>query len=305
MVNTSTWHPERPDLNPTDATRELLREFRRHLLARGLAQGTIRHRIDAVANLAAGYGDLRKITLEDVEDALAKRRRTHSAEARKAIRSGYKVFFNWMVRTGRLDEDPTEWLEPIHIPQKMGRIVADEQVIAALELATLPEKAMILLARLAGLRLNELTNLHTRNRQGDVIFIVGKGGKQRIVPVNAELAEVLDRLEAMQGDGYYFPGRWGGAMHTQSVNKIITRRLGSNPHSLRHAAATSAYRGTGDLRSVQEMLGHASLATTQRYLHTDPEAIRAAADATSLGNPNGIKASAVERAGMSGTGRRD
>lgn len=304
MAAPHAWSPERPDLDLTNATRELLKEFRYHLLARGLAPGTIRHRIDAIANLAAEYGDLTQVTLEQLEATLGRKRRTLGPEARKAIRAGYRVFYAWMYRTERMDHDPSKLMEPVHVPNRTGRIVTDAQVVAALELATLPEKAMILLGRLAGLRLNEITTLHTDNREGDILRIAGKGGKVRMVPINDELGEVLDRLEAMQGEGYYFPGRYGGHMHAQSVNKIITRRLGSNPHSLRHAAATAAFRGTGDIRSVQEMLGHASLATTQRYLHIDPDAIRAAAAATSLGRPNGIGASAVERAGMNTRGAR-
>lgn len=303
MAAPRAWSPERPDLDLTAATRELMKEYRYHLLARGLAPGTIRHRIDAIANLAAEYGDLTTITLEQLEATLGRKRRTHGAEARKALRAGYRVFYAWMLRTERMDHDPSKLLEPVHVPNRMGRIVTDAQVLQALELATLPEKAMILLGRLAALRLGEITKLHTDDRESDVLRIAGKGGKMRMVPINGELAEVLDRLEAMQGRGYYFPGRFGGHMHEQSVNKLITQRLGMNPHSLRHAAATAAFRGTGDIRSVQEMLGHASLATTQRYLHIDPDAIRAAANATALGRPNGIGASTIERASMSGGAR--
>lgn len=297
MPNPRTWNPERPELDLDERTRDLLKAFRRHLLARGLAVGTIRMRVDTIANLAASCGDLTQITLEQLEDQLARRRRTHSAESRKSTRSAWRVFYAWMVRTGQMEEDPTKLLQPVYVPQKTGRIASDEMVVNALKLATLPEKAMILLARYAGLRLSELTNLHMRDREGDQLRIVGKGGKQRLVPINPELLQILERLEVMRGsDDYYFPGLFGGAMHPQSVEKIIKRRLGMNPHSLRHAAATAAYRGTGDLRSVQEMLGHASLATTQRYLHVDPEGIRAAAAATSLNLSADVTgSSAIER----------
>lgn len=91
------------------------------------------------------------------------------------------------------------------------------------------------------------------------------------------------RLEWRTGPGrYYFPGRFGGALHPMSVNKIITRHTGWNPHSLRHAGATAAYNSTRDMRAVQLMLGHASLATTQRYLHVDEDGMHAAALGTSL-----------------------
>ena len=84
------------------------------------------------------------------------------------------------------------------------------------------------------------------------------------------------------------------AIHPQALNKIITRATGCNPHSLRHAGATAAYEGTHDLRAVQEMLGHVSLVTTQRYVHVRADQIRAAAAATSLGTRRG-PTTAVER----------
>ena len=74
----------------------------------------------------------------------------------------------------------------------------------------------------------------------------------------------------------------GPHMHPMSVNKIITRITGWNPHSLRHAGATAAYNETHDLRGVQEMLGHASLAVTERYLHLDDASRRRVAAATEI-----------------------
>jgi site-specific recombinase XerD len=291
---TRAWNPTRPDLVMHDSDRELIKEFRRHLLARGLAIGTVRARVDDISNLAHNYGRLEAVKLENFEEFLARRRRSHRPESRKSIRSSWKVFYSWMVRTHRM-----EMLAPVQVPQVVGRIVSDAKVMEALQLSTLPEKAMILLGRAAGLRLSEIATLHSDMREGDMLLITGKGEKQRMVPINSELLDVLERLELIQGEGYYFPGRWGGSVHPQSLNKIITRRLGANPHSLRHAAATAAYRGTGDLQAVQQLLGHASLATTQRYLHIDPNQIRAAAAATSLGLGSS-SSSAIERVPFSG-----
>ena len=102
--------------------------------------------------------------------------------------------------------------------------------------------------------------------------------------VNEDLAAALHAIEA-PGQRFYFPGLRGPHMHPQSVHKIIQRLTGFNPHALRHAGATAAYNATRDLRAVQEMLGHASLATTQRYLHLDAEALRRVADATRIVRP--------------------
>lgn len=106
-----------------------------------------------------------------------------------------------------------------------------------------------------------------------------------MVPANDDLLDALFKLERTHGDGYYFPGRYGGHMHPQSVNKIITRKTGWNPHSLRHAGATAAYLATGDLRAVQMLLGHSSIATTQRYLNIGIDSVRRVAAATVFTEP--------------------
>ena len=129
-----------------------------------------------------------------------------------------------------------------------------------------------------------------RDRNGDVLTVLGKGDKERFVDANDPLLVALRTLEQEQPYGFYFPGDTGGHLHPQSVHKIIKRVTGWNPHSLRHAGATAAYRATLDLRAVQELLGHGSLATTQRYLHVTNEARRRAAHATVLGTPDRIAA---------------
>jgi site-specific recombinase XerD len=261
----------------------MMEEYRNSLLAAGRSHGTVKLRLMHVDHLGRVHPDLMKVTTAHLERFLADRRTSHSAEARKSMRSSFRAFYGWAHSTGRLTSDPAAALAPIRIPRKVPRLAADGEVQLALVSASLEETAMILLGRLAGLRLTEIATLHTRHREYDVLRITGKGEKQRRVPINDDLMNVLLQLEdERDGQGYYFPGRYGAHMHPASVNKIITRRLGANPHSLRHAAATSAYDGTHDLRAVQEFLGHSSLATTERYLHVGLDAVRAAAAATSL-----------------------
>ncbi len=212
------------------------------------------------------------------------------------MRSSWMVFYSWAERSGHIDRSPAADLAPVRLPRTVARIANDAEVLQGLATASLPEKAMVLLGRLAGLRLSEISALHMHDREGAVLRILGKGEHTRMVPVNDELLDVLERLEKLLGgDGYYFPGRFGGHAHAQSVCKQIKRVIGTNPHSLRHAAATAAYEGTHDLRAVQEFLGHASLATTERYLHVKVDAIRAAANSTSLGLAR-QNTSAIERA---------
>jgi site-specific recombinase XerD len=227
----------------------------------------------------ASMVDLLTATAEDLERVLATRRGL-AAETRKSQLASWRVFFGWAHKRGIRPDDPTLDLGSVRVPVRVPRVAADDDIAVAMIHATPMERAMIMLARYGALRLTELTTLHTDAREGDRLRIIGKGDKERIVYANEPLLFSLHALERENGRGYYFPGRTGPHMHPMSVNKIITRVTGWNPHSLRHAAATAAYRATGDLRAVQDMLGHASLATTQRYLHLDDTARRRVAEGT-------------------------
>jgi site-specific recombinase XerD len=264
----------------------LLTEYRNHLYASGRSEGTVKQRITHIEELLIRHRSLESITTADLERHLAgMRKRGLAPETMKSVRSSYRLFFAWAHSTGRIPTDPAHALEAIHIPVRVPRIAPDDVVQTALITATLEQRTMIMLARLACLRLTELTTLHTRAREHDALRIRGKGDKERIVYINDDLMQTLLEREREIGGGYYFPGRFGAYMHPQSVNKIITRVTGCNPHSLRHAGATAAYRATRDLRAVQQMLGHASMATTQRYLHLDEDAMRRAAAGTAFITP--------------------
>lgn len=258
----------------------MLDAYRQYLQATNMADGSIRLRLDHLGRLRLTHPDLLTVTEADLVAYLAARRHTHSPETRKSMRGSFRRFYRWAKKTGRIADDPTVELEPVRVPKKIARIADDHDLQAALIVADDQERAMILLARYGCLRLSEITTLHTRHRMGDLLIITGKGGKQRYVPANDDLLAVLLELERDQGHGYYFPGRAGPHMHPTAVGRKITRRTGWNPHSLRHAGATAAYQATGDLRAVQELLGHSSLATTERYLHTGMDAIRRAAAGT-------------------------
>ncbi len=282
MVNLRPNAIDRSNFDEAHGFRDLILAYRRHLRARGLSDGTVVQRVLHVETLHAQHPDVLRVTTEDLELILSRRRHTHAPESRRSMRSSWQRFYAWALDTGRMAHDPAAELAPIRLPRVVARIAKDEQVIRGLMGASTSEEAMVLLGRLAGLRLNEITTLHTSHREGAVLRVVGKGDNTRMIPINAELLEVLERLERIQGDGYYFRSRTGRHMHVQSVGKIIKRLTGCNPHSLRHAAATAAYEGTHDLRAVQEFLGHSSLATTERYIHVRAEQIRAVSEATAL-----------------------
>jgi integrase len=132
---------------------------------------------------------------------------------------------------------------------------------------------MVLLGRLAGLRRMEIAGLHTRDilqcQHGETtgldLYIVGKGGRERIVhlhsAIHVHLAAVLPR------GGFVFPGQIDGHLSPAHVGKLMAAVLpaGTTPHQLRHAAATAWYAVDRDLLAVQQLLGHSSPTTTQRY----------------------------------------
>jgi integrase/recombinase XerC len=274
----------REDFSEAHEFKVIIMRYRRHLRARGLSDGTVTQRLTHIEALQSAHPDVLHVTTEQLELLLSRRRHTHAPESRRSMRSSWQVFFAWAVRSELVVENPAADLSPIRMPRSVARIADDKKVIAALRTGNLSEQAMIMLGRFAALRLNEIATLHSSHREGDVLRILGKGDNTRMVPISEELLEVLVRLEKLNGGGgYYFPGRFGGHMHPQALNKIITRVSGCNPHSLRHAAATRAYEVTHDLRAIQELLGHASLATTERYIHVRVDQVRTATNAASSG----------------------
>ncbi len=259
---------------------DIISRFEQWMLGSSRADGTIRLRLQHVRRL----GRRVQLTLADgehIEAALGATRHL-APDTRHSILASWRLFYRWAVGKRYVLVDPMAMIEGIRVPVRMPRVAPDRAITDALRGASARDRALVMLGRYACLRLSELTCLHMRDRDGDRLRVLGKGDKERIVYANDDLLLTLKRLEREQPRGHYFPGATDGHMHPQSVHKIIKRLTGWHPHSLRHAGATAAYRATGDLRGVQDMLGHASLATTQRYLHLDDDARRRIAAATTI-----------------------
>lgn len=266
---------------------ELIRRFEQWLLASYRADGTVALRVRHVRTLAT-HVQLALATDEQIEQALISTRH-YSAEYRHSILASWKLLYRWATAKRLVMFDPTLLLDPIPVRKRVPRIAPDAAVSSALLNASPRDRALVMLARYACLRLSELTELHMHDRVGETLIILGKGDKERYVDVNPPLMVALVALEQEQPFGRYFPGATDGHLHPQSVHKIIKRLTGWHPHALRHAGATAAYRGTRNLRAVQEMLGHSSLATTERYLHISSAERRDAAHATMI-QPGGMLA---------------
>lgn len=248
------------------------------LHATGRADGTIRLRLAHVQRLGRRV-QLTLATDEHLEAALGATRHL-ARDTRHSILASWRLFYRWAVAKRLVLVDPTIELGSIPVPVRLPRVAPDSAIASALRGASSRDRALVMLGRYACLRLNEITTLKMSQRDGERLHVRGKGDKDRIVYLNDEVLAALRARERAVPDGYYFPGETDGHLHPQSVHKIIKRVTGWNPHALRHAGATAAYRATRDLRAVQAMLGHSSLATTQRYLHLDDDAMRAAAAGT-------------------------
>lgn len=244
--------------------------------AAGRSPKTMRLHVHYVRHLAREYPDPWAVTLVDLQDALTCE--TWSASARKSARSVWRGFFHWAHGVGLTGEWVAERLGTVTVPMGLPR-PAPETVVAAAVRADERVRFMALLAAHAGLRAGEISLVHERDLvAGDSLLIHGKGQRERIVPIMHD--ETLRRLTAVRG--YAFPGRDPRRPLTAGyVSRLMSAAMpdGWTAHNLRHQFATSAYDGTGDLLAVRELLGHATVQTTQIYVKVSTAKLRAAARA--------------------------
>jgi len=217
--------------------------------------------------------------------------------------SSIRGFYRWMVRFGRREDNPCECLKNVKTPKNLPSVLWEKEMA---DFAQLPEtsgilwpardKAIIMAMYSAGLRISELASLDMGNITGKMegARIAGKGGKERYVFFSDEarqaLADYLPQrnarlIKALPGNkpnsGSLFINRNGKKITVSGVRWIIDRYaqqsgLGKriHPHSLRHSFATHLVNSGCDVRVVQEMLGHSSLSTTQRYTHVNIEGLK-------------------------------
>ena len=216
-----------------------------------------------------------------------------TARALAAVRSLY----TWLRRSLGRDNPAIRLLRGPRAPAGVPRPLAEastERLIDAAEEADEPwiaarDVALLTLLYGAGLRIGEALALDRAERpRGDSLRILGKGGKERMVPLLPVIGEAIEQYLALcpHHGAPLFVGARGGRLQAGVVQRRmreLRRALGlpesATPHALRHSFATHLLGRGGDLRAIQELLGHASLSTTQRYTLVDAEALRRAYDA--------------------------
>jgi integrase/recombinase XerC len=217
--------------------------------------------------------------------------------------STLRSFLRWACREGHLEKNPAKNLRAPRVPRTLPRALTlpdTETLLSTSEDAGLPERerALFELLYATGLRVSEAAGLDVEDvdLSSKLARVVGKGNKERIVPFGEEAEDALRaylpvrlRLcrtltpslsrarvrEKTQGEPLFVNAR-GGRLTTRSMARLLKRRLRAaglpqelSPHALRHTFATHLLQAGADLRSIQELLGHASLSTTQKYTHLD------------------------------------
>lgn len=259
-------------LSPMNTTwGPLLTDYRTHQLAAGRSPGTIRLHYYRLTDLAALTPTVDAVTERMLLSILANP--TWKPETRKSVRSVYTVFFRWAHGAGHIPTDPAQGLPTVRVPSAVARPAPEHVVRRALMQADQRTGLMILLAAHAGLRCSEISRVHSSDRVGEELRVLGKGGKTRAVPLMDPLAGRLHQI-----DGWAFPNGRGGHLSAGHVTRLLSAALpdGWTGHTLRHRMATAAYAGTRDLLAVGAVLGHSRPETTQRYVRIPDDALRAA-----------------------------
>jgi integrase/recombinase XerC len=214
--------------------------------------------------------------------------------------SSIRGYYRWLIKTGKRKDDPSALIKNLKTPRTLPEFLWEAEMAS---FAELPEKegilwperdkALILVMYSAGLRIAELASLSMEQMADDFLSarVTGKGGKERYVFFSEEASRAMkeyfpartQRIKAEKPTDNVFINLRGGPLSIPGIRWIIGQygdRSGLkkhvHPHALRHSFATHLLNGGCDVRIVQEMLGHASISTTQRYTHVDMERLKQA-----------------------------
>ena len=240
-------------------------------------------------------------TLVDLRSWLSAQAQNDAARATIARRAAAaRTFYSWATRTGRVTADPSLRLVA---PRRHGRLPAvlrQADAAALLDVAAMAaddddpihvrNRAVLELLYASGIRVGELVaiDIDDVDLSTDMVRVTGKGAKERVVPFGIPARQALrawlalrSRLATSDSGAALFLGRRGGRVDQRQVREVVHGLVAHvrdapdlGPHGLRHSAATHLLEGGADLRVVQELLGHASLATTQLYTHVSVDRLR-------------------------------
>ena len=293
------------------ALARVLAEFERHLSAeRGLSPHTVRAYIGDVADLFAharrmGAEDAAALDIRRLRAWLAAQHALGRSRATLARRTAsVRVFTAYAYRRGLIPADPGPLLGVPRHGRTLPRVLRQDEAAALLDHRAgdsgddhggapwRRDRAVLEMLYGSAIRIGELCGLDVDDIDAArrTVRVLGKGGKERTVPMSAPAARAVESwlrqgrpdLARVHSGAALFLGTRGGRLHPTVVRRVLHRWLAEEdlpdmgPHGLRHSAATHLLEGGADLRSVQEILGHSSLATTQLYTHVSAERLRQA-----------------------------
>lgn len=255
--------------------------FRSSLIAAGRREQTIKTRIDWLRHFAR-WVKVDPFTVEASQLVAYSGAHDWATETRRSIHASLRLFYRWAHGSGYMSSNPAIDLPAIRPAAPSPRPATDSALQHAVAIADERTTLILTIAAYTGMRRAEIAQIHARDVFKDLygfsLVVHGKGGRQRIVPLDDMLAK---RILAAARGAYLFPGKEQGHLSARYVGKLATAVLPDDwtLHNLRHRFASQAYAGTSDLLAVQQLLGHASPATTQRYIYMPDSRLRTAAGA--------------------------
>ena len=286
-----------------ETSSNLIRKYQRYLkLEKGYSPNTLDAYIRDVDKLLKFLSDEEKTPqeakLEDIENfAAAVCDLGIGARSLARILSGVRQFYRFLVLDGYMEADPTELLEspkqPQHLPEVLSTAEVDmlERAIDLSKWEGHRNRAIIEVLFSCGLRVSELTHLKLSNlyREEQFVRVMGKGSKERLVPISPKALQELDywfadrtQMKIKEGEEDYVFLNRRGAHLTRTMILIMIKNYARDagikktisPHTLRHSCDTALLEGGANLRSIQAMLGHESIGTTEIYTHIDTTTLR-------------------------------
>ena len=248
--------------------------WRTHMRARGLADRTITEQTRTVERIAEMIGaQPRDLTAEQL--AVWFGHQSISNGSRATYRTALRAFFDYMILVDARPDDPTRKLGKVKLPRRQPRPVSTEHLLTLLISGVRSRtRSMILLGAYEGFRVSEIARVRGEHidRQSKLIYVNGKGGVETWLPLHPVIDMESRRYPTR---GFWFPSYENpGPMRAKSVSATISQAMGragipGTPHALRHWFGTELRRAGVDLRTVQELMRHASLATTAIYTQVD------------------------------------
>ncbi len=267
----------------------LVDQFLIHLASHRSPNTVRAYRVDLYQLISCTQGHI-DWSAETLRRFLRQHGRSAVSRARKL--SSLKSFVRFLQRAGQIDHDPTNVLEAPNLPNRLPKALSQAEVARLLDViplspSPLRDRAILELMYSAGIRVAEVVGIRMRDLRLDegTVMVEGKGAKERVVVFGTSARKCIENYISQEREisasTWLFSGRSGGKLTTRTVQNIIKRWVvqaglpyGTSPHTLRHSFATHMLDGGADLKTVQQLLGHESVTTTQIYTHVSVERLR-------------------------------